>query len=157
MNRAHEPIVQAGAAVDLPSAHPFRRVPHERRIEPFACCFAAICTESCVVRGRTPVPTRVSSVRCSKAQMFKSSFKPAIQAGCLRRRCARRPKSFRFAARFSYRAVSVAAWGCRVHGIASIQVSTFEKIWSGFAPPSETARPYYCPAIDPRVGPLVAL
>ena len=119
MNRAHEPIVQAGAAVDLQEAltH-FGGVPHERRIRAIRLLLRRyLYRELHVVRG--PYARSYKSVQrqvLESADVQKFIQTEAIQRGVseatLRKAAA---KSFsHFAARFSYRAVSVAAWGCRV-------------------------------------------
>ncbi|MGC6507881.1 MAG: 1-acyl-sn-glycerol-3-phosphate acyltransferase [Myxococcota bacterium] len=119
MNRAHEPIVQAGAAVDLQEAlNHFGEVSSERRIRAIQLLLRRyLYRELHVVRG--PYARSYNSVQrqvLESADVQKFIKTEAIQHGVSEaslRKAAE--KSFgHFAARFSYRMVSIAAWGCRV-------------------------------------------
>ena len=119
MNRAHEPIVQAGAAVDLQEAlDHFGQATPERRIRAIRLLLRRyLYRELHVVRG--PYARSYSSVQrqvLESAEVQRFIQNEAIQRGVSEatiRKAAE--KSFaHFAARFSYRAVRVAAWGCRI-------------------------------------------
>jgi glycerol-3-phosphate O-acyltransferase len=127
MNRDHEPIVQVGKSVDLNEAltH-FENVSPERQIRAVRLLLRRyLYRELHVVRGpyvRSYQSMKRQVLESAEVQKFikNESIKTGTSESVLRKSSQ---KVFsHLAARFSYRTVRVAAWGCRI---------LWERIYSG--------------------------